>query len=133
MYKKGDVVRVKCTAILPWGVFYVVENYVDSDDITSPQPKSEELVTGLCHISQFSDGFVKDINEFAEVDKIYFLQVLGYDADKRQLSLSHKAIVKEEENRGSVFIKESGAGFEDLSNNLSEWIVNSEQTGEKGK
>lgn len=131
MYKKGDIVEAKCTAVLPWGVFYVIENIVDNvnEDSTSSQSRPER-VTGMCHISQFSDGYVKDINEFAEIEEFYRLEVLNFDVDKKQLSLSHKALNKEEQNRGSVHIKESGAGFEDLSNNLSQWIDNSEQISE---
>lgn len=121
MYKKGDIVEAKCTAVLPWGVFYVIENIINDGEDVSTQLKPER-VTGMCHISQFSDGYVKDINEFAEVDKVYKLEVLSFDSDKKQLSLSHKALHKDGQNQGSLHIKESGAGFKDLSDNLSEWM-----------
>ena len=50
MYDKGDIVDVTITGIVPYGVFAKVGEY-----------------TGLIHISEISDKYVRDITQFAMV------------------------------------------------------------------
>ena len=48
--KPGDIVNGKITNILGYGAFVVVGDY-----------------DGLVHISEFSDNYVKNINDFVKV------------------------------------------------------------------
>ena len=48
--KTGDIVHAKVTNILGYGAFVKVDEY-----------------DGLVHISEFSDGFVRKINEFVNI------------------------------------------------------------------
>lgn len=112
MYKKDDIVEVKCTYIHPWAVYYVIAEENDDDNFD----KKSEPIRGMCHISQFSDGYVKDIKKYAEVGKTYRLQILSYDPEKRHINLSYKSLYKEEPAKETTtHIEESGEGFKDLS------------------
>lgn len=125
MYKKGDIVEVRCTAVNAWGAFYEPVN-LPNNDPQGDQKSSPAKISGMVHISQFSDDYVKDINEYAVVGETYNLAVLSYNEEKSQISLSYKALHKDK-NEGLIHIKESGSGFEDLSNNLSQWIDQSNE------
>ena len=57
--KPGDIVNGKITNILGYGAFVVVGDY-----------------DGLVHISEFSDNFVKNINDFVKVGQELRLKVI---------------------------------------------------------
>ena len=59
-YVPGSVVYGEITGIKPYGAF------VELDD----------GYTGLIHISEFSNGFVKDVNNFVKVGDHYMLKVI---------------------------------------------------------
>ena len=50
-YRVGDIVKGKVTGIERYGVFVCIDD-----------------VYGLIHISEISNNFVKDINEYAKLD-----------------------------------------------------------------
>ena len=60
--KPGDIVNGKITNILGYGAFVVVGDY-----------------DGLVHISEFSDNFVKNINDFVKVGQELILKVIEVD------------------------------------------------------
>ena len=57
--KPGDIVNGKITNILGYGAFVVVGEY-----------------DGLVHISEFSDNYVKNINDFVKVGQELRLKVI---------------------------------------------------------
>ena len=51
-YKKGDMVKGKVTGIEKYGIFVSIN----------------DGVTGLIHISEISDAFVKNVFDYVEMD-----------------------------------------------------------------
>lgn len=109
-YKVGMIVYGKITGIKPYGAF------VTFDD----------GITGLIHISELSNGFVRNINHFVKIDDYYMLKVIDIDYKHKQLRLSFKAL---EQNTRKYTRKvrfegmpEMKIGFSSLKNKMKEWI-----------
>ena len=66
--KPGDIVNGKITNILGYGAFVVVGDY-----------------DGLVHISEFSDNFVKNINDFVKVGQELRLKVIEVDEENHRV------------------------------------------------
>ncbi len=100
--KQGNIIKGEITAIKPYGAFVKVDNdYV-----------------GLIHISEFSDGFVRGIDDYVNIGDVIDLKVL--DVVNNRLSLSYKALHK----RKKRYNIELEAGFNPLKVKLNEWIKN---------
>lgn len=103
MLKEGVFVKGKITGIKDYGAFAKVE---DRD--------------GLVHISEFSDGFVKDINEIVKVGEEVELKVIGIDEETGRLKLSFK-----QAKNIPIKIKKIvpiSIGFKSLEENMPSWI-----------
>ncbi|WP_342258930.1 S1 RNA-binding domain-containing protein [Spiroplasma endosymbiont of Dioctria linearis] len=105
MLNKGQKVEAKITAIVNYGAFCEIH-----DD--------NELVKGLIHISEISDFFVKNIDEFLMINESYEVEVIEYLEDKKQVKLSYKAnrphLLKSSETK----IPETKSGFDNLKNSV---------------
>ncbi len=113
-YKIGMVVTGYVTGIKEYGVF------VHLDD----------QVSGLIHISEISDKFVRDIHHFVTIGETIRVKVLGKDAQNHyQLSIKDidYRIMKK---RGSK-IEETVSGFKNLAMNLDLWIKEKENIMKK--
>jgi len=109
-YKVGMTVYGKITGIKPYGAFVCFD----------------DGVTGLIHISEISNGFVRDISSYVLVGDYELLKVIDIDQEHKQLRLSFKALnhnnrkyVKRVKFQGMPINK---IGFNSLSNKLSDWI-----------
>ena len=101
--KPGDIVNGKITNILGYGAFVVVGEY-----------------DGLVHISEFSDNYVKNINDFVKVCQELRLKVLEVDEENHRIKLSYKQLHK---TRGiRCKIPEYKIDFEPLAEKIPEWI-----------
>ncbi len=101
--KPGDIVVAKVTNIVGYGAFVSVGEY-----------------DGLVHISEFSDNFVKTINDFVSVGQEIRLRVLEIDEVEKRVKLSYKQLHK---TRGvKCRVPEYKIGFESLNNKLEGWI-----------
>ena len=99
--KPGMVVKGEISAIKPYGAFVKVDgNFV-----------------GLIHISEFSNNFVRSIEDFVSVGDVIDLEVLKITDEK--LSLSYKVLHKKKK-RYNIELK---AGFAPLEENLAKWIA----------
>lgn len=96
-YNVGDIIKVKVTAIKNYGAFVIV----DKD------------YSGLIHISEISNSFVKDIRDYVNVNKVINAKILAVDDDKKQITLS----IKDLQNNLNY-----PQGFNGLQNNLNIWI-----------
>lgn len=104
-YKKGDIIEAKVSGITKYGIFV----HVDSS------------YNGLIHISEVSNEFVGNINDFVAMGEVIYCQVLDVDEIKLQLKLSIKNInYKTVTTPGKI--EESRLGFLPLKNKLNEWI-----------
>ena len=99
--EKGSIVKGEITAIKPYGAFVKI---------------GTEYV-GLIHISEFSDGFVRSIEDYVSVGDVIDLKVIEVKEDK--LSLSFKALHKRKK-RYHITLK---SGFTPLKKQLTNWIV----------
>lgn len=74
-YKPGMIVRGKICGIQPYGAFVELED-----------------CSGLIHISEISDKYVKNIEDFVYVGEDLFLKVVDVDENNNHLKLSLKAL-----------------------------------------
>ena len=110
-YRIGQIVEGTITGIQPYGAF------VSLDDET----------TGLIHISEISEGFVKDVNYFVHVHDHVKVKIIDYDKTNHQARLSLKALhptaFRKERSRGKAArIPVMKIGFRSLAENLDRWI-----------
>jgi len=110
-YKIGDIVKGKVTGIEDYGIFLLVD-----DD-----------VTGLIHISEISDSFVRNVADYAELGEIVKAEVIEYDEENKKLKLSIKNYHCGKNGKKNVPIKETKTGFAGLSKELDVWIKDKEQ------
>lgn len=106
-YEKGKYIRGTVSAIEPYGAFVSCDEYY----------------TGLIHISEITDGFVKDINDFLKVGEVVKCKILEVDEEAGHLRLSIKNIT----NNKRKYIKrtkiiETPQGFKSLAYHLPYWI-----------
>lgn len=109
-YKVGMTVYGKITGIKPYGAF------VGFDD----------GVTGLIHISEISNGFVRDIGKFVEIGEHVMLKVIDIDSEHKQLRLSFKALADNSRKhiRKVKFdgMPENTIGFKTIEEMLPKWV-----------
>ena len=104
-YAIGNIVKGQVTGIEKYGIFVSLEdNY-----------------SGLIHISEVSNDFVKDINEYIKIGETIYCEILDVDKVNNKLKLSIKNI-NYKETIDDNNIKESRLGFFPLKNNLDRWI-----------
>lgn len=104
MIKPGSIVYGKITNILGYGAFVAIDGY-----------------DGLIHISEFSDNFVRNIEDYVKVGDRIKLKVLEVDEDQKQLKLSYRQIHKTRGVRCRV--PQYKIGFKPLRENLDQWIA----------
>ena len=104
-YKVGSIIKGQVTGIEKYGIFINIDPWYD----------------GLIHISEISQGFVKDINDYVKIGDTIYCQILEVDEDNLQLKLSIKNINYKTLDKNKN-IKESRRCFLPLKNNLPIWI-----------
>ena len=105
-YVTGNIVKGQVTGIEKYGAFVSIDdNY-----------------SGLIHISEVSNDFVKDINDFFVIGEVIYCEILDVDEGNFQLKLSIKNINYKLHSNSKI--KESRLGFLPLKNNLDKWISN---------
>lgn len=105
-YKKGKIVTGCVTGIEKYGIFVGLD----------------EFYSGLIHISEISDGFVRDINDYVNVGETIKVKILDTDDDNYHVKLSIRNIKYRISNKKRNKIVEIGSGFEPLKNHLDGWI-----------
>lgn len=111
-YKIGEIVEGKITGIQVYGAFVAL------DDDTN----------GLIHISEISDGYVKDITRFVRVGDTVRVKIIDIDESTNQVRLSLKALHKKRAHgRMGMFshkatLPESKLGFLSIEKQLPIWI-----------
>jgi general stress protein 13 len=112
----GNIVKGKVTGIQPYGAFVSL---------------SEDR-QGLVHISEITNGFVRDIQDYVNVGDEVSVKVLSIDEESGKISLSLKAVTepdgyKKEQNKNHLeeLLNSSGRGFNSLKEKLVEWIEQS--------
>ena len=98
MYKKNDIVEGKITGIQKYGVFVNIDNEY----------------TGLIHISEISDYFVKNINDYVSLNQTIKARIIDVDPENKHLKLSIKNLANNN--------LDNKKGFNSLQKKLKQWI-----------
>ena len=109
-YRVGQIIEAQITGIKPYGAFVSVD----------------ENISGLIHISELSDGFVRDVESFVKIGEKVKLKVLEVDEQSHQLRLSLKAVQMNSRNsrprmKPMIKLKEK-IGFASLKAQLNDWV-----------
>ncbi len=112
-YKTGDIVEGKVTGIQPYGAFVSLD----------------ENVNGLIHISEISEGYVKDITRFVHIGDTVRVKIIDCDEQSQQVRLSLKALHKKRAHgRMGMFhhkatLPVSKLGFLSIEKELPIWVA----------
>lgn len=108
--KVGDIVKATVTGIQPYGAFVSI----DKEN------------TGLIHISEISEGFVRDVHQFIGVNDTVQVKVIDYDVLTKQARLSLKALKnsnrRDRINMKNLKVEAPKLGFSSLARQLPIWI-----------
>ena len=96
-YEKGSVAKVRIVKLMPFGAFAEIVPGVD----------------GLIHISQIADRRIGRPNEFLTEGQEIDVQIIDIDYDKKNISLSIRALVEEPKEAPPADEFEESAGGED--------------------
>ena len=104
----GEIVSGKVTGIKPYGAFVALD----------------DNMTGLIHISEISNGFVKDVSHFVKVDDVINVKVIDIDMNNKQCRLSIKALGDRRRQKRKIRYKplETTIGFKTIADNMDRWI-----------
>ena len=109
--KVGQIVEGRITGIQPYGAFVVLE----------------DGITGLIHISEISDGYVKDVGRFVQMNETVTVKVIDVDEKTNQARLSLKAVHptsfrKVRGRRKDWRLPDMKLGFTSIEEKMDDWI-----------
>ena len=105
-YKEGDVVTARITGVENYGAFAMI----DLD------------YSGLIHISEITNDFVKDINDYVEIGDTVNVRILSIPSNHNQLTFSMKGCNNDLKKKNKRKLKETFFGFYLLKKALPTWI-----------
>lgn len=105
-YEKGKIVKGHVTGIENYGIFVGLDDYYN----------------GLIHISEISECFIRNINDYVKIGETIKAKIVDVDEDNCQIRLSIKNIDYKMSRRKRVKIIETPSGFMPLKENLDNWI-----------
>ena len=103
----GDIVTGTVTGIENYGVFVSLG----------------ENCSGLIHISEISDFFVRNINDYVELNETIKVKIIDVDSSNNHYKLSIKNIKYRNKNKHNTKIVETKSGFSNLEKALNIWIL----------
>ena len=103
--QKDDILTGIVTGIESYGIFVNIDDY-----------------SGLVHISEISDDFVRNVGDYANVGDKIKVKVLEINNQNKHLKLSIKSIEESNKRVKREKIKETSRGFSTLQDNLEEWV-----------
>ena len=108
--KVGDIVTASVSGIQPYGAFVNIDNQI----------------SGLIHISEISEGFVRDVHQFVDINDKVEVKVIDYDPVNKQARLSLKALKnsnrRDRMNMKNLKVDMPKLGFSSLAHALPIWI-----------
>lgn len=105
-YEKGKIVKGHVTGIENYGIFVGLDDYYN----------------GLIHISEISECFIRNINDYVKIGETIKAKIVDVDEDNCQIRLSIKNVDYKMSKRKRVKIIETPSGFTPLRENLDNWI-----------
>ena len=121
-YKIGDLLIGKVVNVRPYAIFL----------------SFEENTSGLLHISEISDSFIRDIEKFASVGDQIKVKIISIDSNNGFLRVSLKRVPEDERfsthsNKERKPITVNKEEFMPLEEKLGEWISETLEKSRKGK
>lgn len=116
-YEKGKIVKGHVTGIENYGIFVGLDDYY----------------SGLIHISEISECFIRNINDYVKIGETIKAKVVDIDEDNYQIRLSIKNIDYKMNRRKKAKIVETTSGFTPLKENLDHWISERLERDKKNK
>ena len=110
-YEVGKVVTGSVTGIEKYGFFV----------------KLDEYYSGLVHISEISDEFVRNISDYVSTGETIKVKIMEINHNDLQAKLSIKNIGYRSKYKRKNRIVETPNGFNTLKENLSVWIEKKEK------
>ena len=110
----GELLIGRVTGVKPYALFLTFDDGVE----------------GLLHISEISDGFVRDIEKYGTFNDEIRVKVLSIDKNNGFLRVSYKQVEESERynthdnNKRNAPIEVSEEDFAPLKEKLPEWIAN---------
>jgi len=105
-YEKGKIIKGQVTGIEKYGIFVSLD----------------EFYSGLIHISEISDGFVKNINDYVSVGETIRAKIVEVDEENYHVKLSIKNMNYKFKKRNNNPLIETTMGFKPLEDRLDNWI-----------
>lgn len=105
-YQIGNIITGCVTGIEKYGIFVSFDNNY----------------SGLIHISEISDDFVRNINDYVNLGETIKVEVVGLDTNSHHLKLSIKNIDYRINKNSNCKIMETKSGFRTLKKMLNIWI-----------
>lgn len=110
-YHVGDEVEGIVTGIKPYGAFVCIDS------------KNQ----GLIHISEITNDFVSDINDYVKVNETIKVKIIDIDPKTFQMKLSLKSLKSRKNRRFQHFTKKKtlppmNIGFKTIEEILPKWI-----------
>lgn len=102
-YEVDGIVKGKVTGIENYGIFII----------------TDDEYTGLIHISEVSDNFVKNIYDYVELNDYIFAKIIAVDNKTKKLKLSIKNF---DYRNGKEICENDTNGFEPLKEMLPKWV-----------
>jgi len=112
-----------CVFYMPLKVGEIVEGVVKTITNFGAFIDLGDGQTGLVHISEIADGYVKDVSEFLSQDQKVKVKVLNIDEENKKITLSLKKANPQRQNNDSPK-KPIEMSFEDR---LSKFLKDSEE------
>ena len=104
-YHVGEVIKCTVSGIEPYGVFVNIDKNFN----------------GLIHISEVSNEFVRDVNDYVKVDDEIYVKIIEIDTKGHQMKLSIKDI--DYANTGIEREEiDTSSEFKSLKENLPIWM-----------
>lgn len=110
-YKVGNIVTGHVTGIEKYGIFVSLDDYY----------------SGLIHISEISDGFVRDVNDYVNEGETIKAKVLETNEEECHVKLSIKNVDYRITKKKRKQIVETKNGFSTLEKMLPIWIEQKEK------
>ena len=116
-YQVGQIVLARVSGIQPYGAFVQLD----------------ESTAGLIHISEISNGFVRDVSDYVHVGDEVYVKIVDIDESNHQVRCSLRALSARKSRRGRSMnakglLPSHRLGFASLRDALPLWI---KQTKEK--
>ena len=104
-YNIDQVIKCKVSGVEPYGIFVSVDKNFN----------------GLIHISEVSNEFVRNVNDYVKVGDEIFCKIISIEPKEHQMKLSIKDIdyVNTGQVRDTI---DTSKGFKILNDNLPKWM-----------